>query len=464
MLRPTRSFLRWLEGVVLCSALLTAGSVRADPPPGDGDEGEDLTGVEVPARESGDVGRDIVSAFLWLPRNAIDLLFTGMTTAAALVQNNQLVPRYSELLGGTPGTDIFVFPTVFAETGSGFSVGLRALMDSDDLATSARVGYGGSNDIVLEGRVQVKGTRKLPFLLSLEGLYELQSDLEYFGVGQAPDRDARNAFRPGSPYRVGRFLQRKVRLISSLGLRFAESFELYLSTSLARRQIRDTPGAGPEALSHVFLRGTPGPGEGDVSIADDANDTWITYSEVAIRLDSRKSIGGPSPGVLVETYLGGGQSFQGDDVVYMRVGARGAAFIPLYRSTNIVSPRLVIDRLVPLGGVAVPFYELSRQPDFRGFDTHRDNLSLVVSLDYSWQLVPFMGMRLFADMAAVAPSFAGLTLDVLEEARFAVGWGMDLYTSTSALGGLAISASPEGARVLINLGVPVRYGDRQHRD
>ena len=168
--------------------------------------------------------------------------------------------------------------------------------------------------------------------------------------------------------------------------------------------------------------------------------------------------------MLLEGYLGQGQSFLGEPVNYARHGWRAAGFIPIYRRTNILSPRLVFDRLVPLGNTPVPFYELPRQPDFRGFDTRRDFLSLVASVDYTWQLVSFMSMRAFVDGATVAPALDEIDLDQLRHMRFAGGLGFDFYNATAILGRIAVSVSGEGPRLFLSLGTPEGFGDRQHRD
>jgi hypothetical protein len=94
----------------------------------------------------------------------------------------------------------------------------------------------------------------------------------------------------------------------------------------------------------------------------------------------------------------------------------------------------------------------------------RDNLSIVVSLDYAWQLVPFMGMRLFIDGATVAPSLADFSLEQLENMRYAVGLGVDLYTSSAQLARLELAGSPAGPRFLLSIGAPAGFGDRQHRE
>ena len=61
----------------------------------------------------------------------------------------------------------------------------------------------------------------------------------------------------------------------------------------------------------------------------------------------------------------------------------------------------------------------------------------------------------------MAPSLRELTLD---ELRWAAGFGFDLHTSTSELGRIAVAGSGEGFHFLFTLGVPARFGDRQHRD
>ena len=411
-----------------------------------------MSGVERAERKPGDLARDIGNVVLFVPRNVIDLIFKGTSAAAELIADKQLVPRYRDLMGA-PGGDIFVFPTLFAETGSAASIGLRMVSDSRYVTTSQRFGYGGPSDIEVESRVVFKGLRKLPYVISLEAYYKLEDDLEYYGIGIRPHRDERNAFRSAADH--GLYTERHVRGLGSLGLRLAENYELMMSLSLARRQVWDTEEAGPEGLSAVF--------EPD-SVPGLGSNSFIAYGELAARFDSRKSRSKPSPGVMLEAYTGGARSVQGDDAAFMRIGWRAAAAISVYRRTNILMARAVFDRLIPLGGLPVPFNELPRQPDFRGFDIRRDYLSMVGSIDYSWMLVPFMGMRVFADIASAAPGVAELELDHIKHLRLAAGWGMDFFSNTSSLARFALSTSPEGVRVLLSIGVPEAYGDRQHRD
>jgi len=235
--------------------------------------------------------------------------------------------------------------------------------------------------------------------------------------------------------------------------------ELFLSASLGRRLVSDTPNAAEQALSEVYdtrvLAGAGAP-------------SFIGYAEMAARFDTRAATrahrGKPSPGAVVEAYVGGAHSTQGPAVAFMRLGWRVEGFISVYRKHNILAPKLVVDRLLPLSDLPVPFNELPRQPEFRGFDTRRDNLSMVASLDYSWELVPFMGLRLFFDAASVAPSAGDLSLEQIESLRYAGGVGIDLYSDTAELARIALATSPEGVRLLLSIGEVERFGDRQHRE
>jgi hypothetical protein len=124
-----------------------------------------------------------------------------------------------------------------------------------------------------------------------------------------------------------------------------------------------------------------------------------------------------------------------------------------------VSPKLVLDGLEATEG-SIPFVELPRQPDFRGFDTRRDRVSMVASIDYRWAIARYLAARAFGDVATVAPRLGELRLDAL---RYAAGFGFDVYSRSAALGSVAVSGSPDGARFILYFGVASSFGDRQHR-
>lgn len=418
------------------------------------DDDQVVTGVEQTGREEGDGGRAFANALLVVPRTIVDLIFQGTAAAANLVADEQLVPQYREIFGAPPGGNVFVFPTFFAETGKTFDVGTRFIADTERVTTFQRFGFGGPRDVVLESRAVLKGGPDAPFALSAEAFYELESEVEFHGLGIHPDRDPRNRFRAGSASRVGLYKERQVRGLGSLGMRWGPSFEFFLSASLGRRQVEDAVDAGEDALTQVFEPS---------SLRSVLTDTWIGYGELAARFDTRKERGGlPSPGVVAEGYAGGAHSTSGPPVSFMRIGWRLGSFIPVYRKTNIVAPRVMFDRLVPLNGLDVPFTELPQQTEFRGFDIRRDNVSMIAAIDYSWPVASIARLSLFLDAATVAPSVAEIGFEQVKALRYAAGVGFDIYSKSARLLNAALAFSPDGVRVHFSIGKPEQFGDRQH--
>jgi hypothetical protein len=413
-----------------------------------------MSGVERPATEPSDLARAIAGVLLYLPRTTVDLLFLASGTAAGLVHDQQVVPRIADMVSPEEG-EIGVFPTLFAETGRGrFSVGARMIANLGSIATGLRAGYGGPDEHVIETRLRFSRSDPLPATFSLEAFYDRRTDLEYLGVGQVPEDDARNRFAPGAITSEALYREQRARAIGSFGVRPAPDLELFLSTSFSRRRVDDPEGAGAAALSRVFAPG---------SVPGAFTETPFAYTEVALRADTREARARPSPGALVEMYGGistGGAGLAEDTIWLARAGGRVAAFVPIVRRSNILSPQLVVDGVAPLAGV-LPFTELARQPDFRGHDTRRDRLSVVGSIDYRWAVLRYVAARIFLDTATVAPHLAALSLEHL---RFAAGFGADVASASTEIGRVALSFSPEGARLLLSLGVPSPFGDRQHRE
>jgi hypothetical protein len=314
------------------------------------------------------------------------------------------------------------------------------------------VGFGGINRSVAEGRLLYLVPAKFPLFFGLEGFFERNAELGYGGVGPDPASDPRNHFSPTTTGRVGLYAQTRARLIGSAAVRLGENVELLGSASQQIRYLDDAPDAGANALSKVFVPGS----------VDGANArSRRLYSEIALRFDNRESRSAPVPGALFETYGGISQSTDDRDNQHLAYGARIAGYLRVYRSTNILTPRLGIDAIAPLGG-RIGFTELRSERDFRGGDSRVDRHAAIASLDYRWAVSGAFAARLFTDATTVAPRFAALRPN---QAVFAFGIGLDLYTPTTEIGRLALAIdSHAAAHVLLSFGVAPRgFGDRQHR-
>jgi len=408
-----------------------------------------VTGVVKPARESSDAARSAANVALWLPREFAGLLFLTTGAAAGLLENEQVVPRVKELLFTRDGS-IGVYPTLFLETGTSPNVGARMVAAADNEATMLRAGYGGGDANVLESRLRFGRRTPFPTMLSIEGLHERRTGLGFLGVGQTPETDPRNRF--ASDLRSLSFRDRRQRVIASLGIRPGADVELFFSTSYAQRSPHDLPEGDGPGIDRVFQPGSV-PGLGGT--------TRLVYNELALRLDTRAVRAAPSPGLLVEGYMGGSQGVLDGGGQFARMGGRAAGFFSIARRTNILSPKIVIDGVMPISDDQIPVLELARQPDFRGFNNRRDYVSMVGSLDYRWKLASFLAARLFTDLATVGPSVRELAF---RDLRWVGGFGFDLYSDQAEVARVGIAASPEGASFLLSFGVASRFGDRQHRD
>ena len=223
-----------------------------------------------------------------------------------------------------------------------------------------------------------------------------------------------------------------------------------MSTSLTQRFIQP-PDEAERGIDAVFEPGT---------VTSWERDTWVSYTELAVRLDTRPVVGPPRPGVMAETYAGVATETQGQPVGLVRAGGRAGAFVPVYRATNLISPRVVVDTVTSTGP-DVPFTELARQRAYRGDDNRRDDVSVVASLDYIWQFVSVASARVFVDAAVVGDGFDALPL---AHTRVAGGAGLDLFSDGVDIGRFWLAGSADGVHIHLSIGNPSRFGDRQRRD
>jgi hypothetical protein len=412
-------------------------------------DSNEQTGIEKPASYGSEPARAVANAILWPVRLMVDLVFLTTGTAGALLQNEQIVPRVTDFFF-TSGGEIGLFPTLFLETGTSANVGARMIASVEPYAATLRAGYGGEDENVVEGRMRLSLSLGVPAVMSLEGLHDRRSGLGYLGLGQTPEVDPRNQFRNGPA--AGSFRERRERVVAGFGLRPFADLELLLSSSLTQRYVDDTVDADlAPTIDQAFMPS---------SIPGAYRTARILYSELAVRADTRVSRNGVATGFLLEGYGGIARGASGDPSRFARTGFQMAAFLPFIRRSTVLSPKIVVDALVPAVG-EIPFTEFTGQPTFRGFDNRRDFVSAVASLDYRWYLGRFLDARLFTDVARVMPSLSEARFDHL---RWAAGFGFDLHTSTSELGRIAVAGSQEGLHLLFTLGVPAGFGDRQHRD
>lgn len=412
---------------------------------------DQVSGIERGGREPGDLSRELAGALLWLPRQTVELLFFASGNAAGLIDDQQVIPRVEDTLNPPEG-EVRVFPTLFVETAGDLSVGTRLLARADNFGSTVRVGFGGRSELVAESRLRATITEPRPIVIGIELLHDARGSRGYLGVGQEPRSDPRNRYRTDATEFEARYSEVRERFISSIGIRPLDDVELFVSSSITSRHVEDASEAGAQALSQVFQLD---------SLSGGVGVRRINYNEVALNVDTRRGRNGAYPGLQLEVYGGHAVGIPPTATSFLRTGGRIATHIEVYRRSNILSPRLVLDTMRPVGDFSIPWGELTQQPDFRGFNTRRDRTSLVASLDYRWTIMRYLAAKLFVDMAQVSPDLPNLRE---QTPRYAGGLGLAVFTRSGSLGSLTTMFSPEGYKLTLTFGVSGGFGDRQHRD
>lgn len=435
-------------GVLATAALVAAsGRARADDPTR-ADTPSSISGVLRPAEEPGDRARAVLAAISWPLRRGIDLLYEATENAAGLIQREQIVPRLRDLTRTRDGS-FGVYPTFTVHRYTPVP-GTRLVWRSGNTASSLFGQFGDTEDYSTEARVRFARPTPIPLALSMEAGHD--RFLTWFeGLGQVPQTDPRNRFRNG-PVRAY-YREQRQRGLVSLGGRPSDDVEIFLSSSYTQRTIEDPDDPSDPTLRQAFE---------SESIPGAYRRTRFVYTELALRYDSRSTRGGPTAGFLTEVYGGSARGVLQDSAHFYRTGGQIAGFIPILRSSNVLSPKIEIDGLIPAVGTSpLPFEELPVQPAFRGRGDRRDYSSIVVSFDYRWRILRPLAARVFTDIGKVAPRMSEMDLHDL---RWCVGVSADLFGKSSDIGRFSFHYDREGVGILLSFGVPDRFGDRQHRD
>ena len=428
--------------MVLATSSLVTRAAAEDPT-------NEVGGVIEPARPPGDTARSAVDVLLFVPRSVVRIAVLTSTATASFFEDQQVIPRTRALLG-TEDDAVRVTPTVSLASGLRPDLGARATSKSGPFASMMRVSVVDRDSYVMEGRLlRLVGDRQRTQLV-LEG-YQERRISGWGGVGPVPSLDGRNSFLPGHAGGAGAFQQSRQRVIAALGTRVADDYELILSSSFQRRKIEDVPDL-VDTIDSTFVPGTV-PGAYDRSER--------LYTEATIRRDTRAVRGPPAAGLLLEAYGGSSQDTNGTYAPALHTGGRAAWFISVIRKTTIINPRVTLDVISPLGSKGLPFVEYVSAGGFRGQSGRVDRVAALASLDYRWQLRPFVAARIFVDATTVAPTLPKLSLEHL---AWAAGFAIDLHSTQTAIGRVGIAASPDTVSLILVFGLAdPGFGDRQHR-
>jgi len=430
------------------ATLLGSGTFASSAAADDPSENE-VGGVIERASPPGDTARSAVDALLFVPRSVVRIAVFASTATASFFEDQQVIPRTRALLG-TEDDAVRVTPTVSLASGLRPDLGARATSRTGSFASMLRTSIIDRDSYVVEGRLlQGLGDRQRTQLV-LEG-YQERRISGWSGVGPVPSQDGRNAFLPDHAGGAAVFLQARQRIIAAAGTRVADDYELLLSSSFQRRKIEDAPDY-VDTIGSTFVPGTV-PGAYDRSER--------IYTEATVRRDTRAVRGPPAAGLLLEAYGGSSVDTNGVYVPALHAGGRASWFISVVRKTSIINPRVTLDVVSPLNSKGLPFVEYASASGFRGVSGRSDRVAALASLDYRWQLRPFVAARVFVDFTTVAPTIPKLSVEHL---AWAAGFGVDLHSSQTAIGRVAFAGAPDNVQLILVFGLAdPGFGDRQHR-
>ncbi len=415
------------------------------------DPTDEVGGVIRPASPPGQGARDVLDELLFVPRKIVEVVVLASTATASFFENQQVVPRTRALLGSEDGR-VRITPTLSLASGFRPDFGARVTTHVGSFASMLRTSIIGHDSYVAESRLlQALGAQEHAQLV-LEGYQQRSSGLGFGGVGRNPGSDPRNAFLPGHEGTSGIFLESRQRVIGGFAVRVQDDYELLLSSSFQRRKIEDSPASDGPTIASTFVPG---------SVAGAYDRSERTYSEAAVRRDTRAVRGPPAAGHLLEAYAGSSQDIRGTYAPALHAGGRLAWFVSVVRKTTIISPRIALDVVEPLGDKRLPFREYAYANGFRGSDSRVDRVAALAALDYRWQLRQFVAARLFVDVTTVASEVTSLSVEHL---AWAVGAGIDLHSSETQIGRVGLSYSPDALQLFLVFGfADPGFGDRQHR-
>lgn len=403
-------------------------------------------------RYPGDSARTAAAGALYVPRQAVKGIFTGVAKTASELSDPDFIRRVKDILY-LYKRDLMWFPILDYNSGfrpssgaglyykkSQFKALLKgAIYDSELWSTSLKVSHRHTFD------------NSMQWDNSLLGIMEKQDDLRFYGFGADPKNDSRNNFLSNQDY--GTFSQDRRKLQWTSSLYPKESWGFTYTGYFQRRAFQDH-GRGNDDLRNVF---------DSASIPGFTVNAPVSqlYNEGSLHVDTRDQKKIISPGFRGEVYSGIATGLGKNKTELYRVGGDAAAFLPVMGRDRVLVPRAMLDVVENFDGEDIPFSEYPRQRTFRGVSEREwirtDRVSFVPSLEYQWPLSHLFTGSLFFDYMAVGESLGSIGWN---NGLWAAGGGINLHYLKHELGRIELAGGSEGVQLSISFGRPLRSNAR----
>lgn len=420
------------------------------------DEVSSLTNTRGVLREesySSDVPRSLLSAGLYLPKQALNVGIYGVGKVVKTVSDEEFIETVKDILY-LYERDLLWFPVVDYASGFRPEYGAGLYYTNGKLKSLARFSVHDSDywDYFLKTSYKISLDRVFVESYVL-GRLEKKDDLRYHGIGGDPEDDPRNRFISLTDQDYGVFTQERKKIEWGTSV-YAPSklWQLKYMGFYERRNFENS-GVGHNDLEDVFdLTSIPGFTEGPLA---------QIYNEISFAMDTRNNKKLISPGLRAEGYYGLSAGLRNNDADVWKTGVDLMGFIPVYKENRVLVPRIMLDYVGDLGNSYVPFTEFTRHKTFRGTSdrdwVRSDRASAMYSLEYQWPLTHNLAGHLFVDYVAVGRNFGSLDWD---DGIWAAGAGFDLRVYSREIGRLQFSGGSEGFQFKFTVGKPFAKNTR----
>ena len=389
---------------------------------------------------------DLQWHILAVPEYAVELAFTPLGFVVGLVENYRIDRRIIDFLRNDAGT-IEVVPLFKFSGGDGFGAG--ASLELDNL-------LGHEEEIEIGGLMQLNRDHELEagYEQSIAGLdgrtleasitYELNSDLDYFGIGNESRR-------------------RDQRVVEQRGLDALAAIEIFErgsrdSYGLVEVGYRRT-GLGPGNEVGVEPAGEP---DDPVAPPPDFNRT-TNYGRVGLvlRHDSRDTLARTQRGLLAELSARLTSALDRSELNALSMRGEVTAYLPVLPLYRTLVGRVGVQGVLPPttdGQIPLDEYVLlGRKNGLRGYADYRfrDRVGWWASLEYRYPIYRFedspfvLSPAIFADAGRVGATISDLWKKTV---HWDVGVGIAGELETSLIMRFEVGRSDEGFETGFSLG------------
>ena len=427
----------------------SAAAVRGAPRPGN-------ESGRVDAEDGESVLRQVGRGALFIPRAAFEIALSPVRGGLWAYDRYQLGERWMQWFFNDERT-IGVYPTVFLDSGFGFTGGGRFVwrdIFGEQEHFSLRASTGGQYWTAIRGSAHT-GNRFGRVEFELRGEYEERPKDRFFGIGNRDETDTIPAMTIDpltdptaidTRYRqqmMRTSLEADVRLVSDLHLRAAGALtdvefgsSDYGNASIEEVYMTDQL-VGFEGVRHAY---------GELELAWDSRGRYTRWEPSSL----------DSIGWLASIYAG--REAVEDLPDFWRVGGDAQYYLRIGTGPRVITARVRAEAVS--GSIEeVPFDELPKLGGtkyLRGYETDRfrDRAAALGTIEYRWDLAWFLMANLFVDAGRVAPSVGDLTSE--GDLRVGYGIGLDAYTERYFVARVNLASSVDGG-VFLNLSFDPAY-------